>query len=174
MRWTTIDGAVEERICEGLVESFRDGIGTYGFKNKVDFWSHRLINSHDLPVGSELRSTIDGIGQLVIDTILREWGELAAMQVSQLVSWPAGTAQGAHIDRFFPDTAFAAILYLNADYSGGETFLELPEETRRVSPRTGRLLVFEGTRIMHGVEQIGQGVRYTNAMWLSAPTAGPQ
>lgn len=167
MRWMAIDNAVPEGVCTALVEAYRANIDQYGWKNKVGFWSYRLINAHDLPAGSALRTTLREIGDSVIGSISREWKQDASIQVSQLVSWPAGTSQGAHTDSYFSDTRFAAILYLNADYAGGETFLDLPEGTRRIKPETGRLLVFEGSLIPHGVEEISEGNRYTNAMWLS-------
>ena len=167
MRQLVIDDAVAGTGCSDLVDFFRANIGVYGWKNKVEFWSHRLINAHDLPQGSSARTALEEIGSRVVDAISREWDEKAMVQASQLVSWPAGTNQDAHTDKFFSDTRFAAILYLNADYSGGATFLEMPDSPVRVTPRTGRLLVFEGSRIVHGVDKVLAGTRYTNAMWLS-------
>ncbi|GAB1690082.1 2OG-Fe(II) oxygenase [Krasilnikovia sp. M28-CT-15] len=166
MRWTVIDDAVPAATCGALVDFYRRNIETYGWKNKVGFWSFRLINSHDLPDGSDSKVTLNAIGRLVVDSIAREWGEDASIQASQVVSWPEGTRQDAHLDRFFPNTRFAAILYLNDDYAGGQTFLEIPQRIERVDPATGRLLIFEGAGILHGVEEIVNGERYTNALWL--------
>jgi hypothetical protein len=91
-------------------------------------------------------------------------GQAMALDTHQLVMWPPGSEQPAHLDNRRAETRFAAILYLNDDFTGGETFFEGTGFTG--TPRTGRLIAFPGRHLRHGVHRITAGTRYTLALWF--------
>ena len=91
--------------------------------------------------------------------------ERLAWRGSTVVHWPTGSDQPAHADQYNSDLSWAGILYLNDDFQGGQTFFEA--SGRAIEPRTGRLLVFPGAALRHGVHPVTAGDRYTASMWLA-------
>jgi hypothetical protein len=96
----------------------------------------------------------------------------------QLVKWEGGQAMPPHADSVNPDgsphptahRAFAAIVYLNDDYDGGEIWF--PNQNMRVPPRRGLLVAFRGgLSHMHGVTEVTRGVRYTMPSWYGLDPA---
>ena len=59
---------------------------------------------------------------------------------------------------------YTSILYLNDDYSGGETFL--PDHNVICSAEKGKLLVFPSS-YPHGVNRIKNKCRYTLMTWFT-------
>ena len=96
----------------------------------------------------------------------------------QLVKWEGGQPMPPHADGVNPDgsphptphRAFAAIVYLNDDYDGGEIWF--PNQNVRVPPRRGLLVAFRGGMShMHGVTEVTRGVRYTMPSWYGLDPA---
>ena len=81
------------------------------------------------------------------------------LMYDQLVHWPDGTFMDFHYDRKY--TPWASVCYLNDDYSGGETVIE----GKKIEPKRGRLIVFNGSKFIHGVNPVN-GDRYTYTSWL--------
>lgn len=82
------------------------------------------------------------------------------LQNLEIVRWPPGSHQQMHYDP--PGDVFACILYLNSDFTGGQTYFE---NGRVVNPETGKLLIFSNSTIKHGVKEILRHDRYTLAFW---------
>ena len=78
----------------------------------------------------------------------------------QLTKWIENSSQSPHIDSWHN---YASILYLNDDLEGGETSFG----KQKVEPREGRLIIFEGGKIKHGVSKIKKGLRYTLPAWYN-------
>ena len=57
---------------------------------------------------------------------------------------------------------FAALIYLNDDYSGGETCFE----NTKVIPETGKLVIFSNNDLIHSVNMVKENARYTLALWF--------
>ena len=87
--------------------------------------------------------------------------------------------EGQHMDRHVDDGSmqyghdnlhmrkFSAIIYLNEDYTGGETFISNGKSDYVVSPKVGRAVCFTSDkRSAHGVNRIDSGMRGTIAMWF--------
>ena len=84
----------------------------------------------------------------------------------QVVKWPENAKQDLHVDVVQHDPhkkpPLTSITYLNDDYEGGQTMFE---DGCRFSPKTGRLLVFDGQHYKHGVTKVTKGIRYTVPCW---------
>jgi len=83
-----------------------------------------------------------------------------------VVRWPVGTFMKPHIDPHRPDQEpdlFAAVLYLNDDYTGGYTGFEECE----VKPETGKLLVFSNSIYKHHVTKIEGTERFALNIWYN-------
>lgn len=88
----------------------------------------------------------------------------------QLVRWPEGSSQGVHSDSAYesggdhpsPWRVYSAIVYLNDDYDGGNTYF--PQHDLSVIPKAGSLLTFPCTlEYMHGVSEVKNRTRFTIA-----------
>lgn len=93
---------------------------------------------------------------------------------AQLVRWDVGQELDPHADNIEPDgqpnstphRVASAVVYLNDDYTGGETFF--PGLGFRVKPEPGLALAFgSGTSHIHGVTRITAGTRFMIAAWFT-------
>lgn len=62
---------------------------------------------------------------------------------------------------------FTTVLYLNDDFDGGHTFINMNDERIEIKPETGRLVAYNGHKLEHGVTNISNGVRYTLPIWYT-------
>jgi predicted 2-oxoglutarate/Fe(II)-dependent dioxygenase YbiX len=95
-----------------------------------------------------------------------------------LVRWLPGDYQEPHADAENPDgelhpfswRKYAALVYLNRDFEGGDLYF--PNKKIRVRPQPKSLVMFPGTmEYLHEVEKITGGTRYTLAsFWTDDPT----
>lgn len=88
--------------------------------------------------------------------------EKAYVNYSQIVKWPTNSYQQSHLDFEYHD--WASILYLNENFSGGSTVVA----NQTHLPEPGKIIMFQGNSIEHGVNLIEQGERYTVATWYKS------
>ena len=79
----------------------------------------------------------------------------------QIVEWPTEEFQPTHKD--FEYHYYTSIIYLNSDFEGGETFVEKKE----IKPKQGLMVLFAGDKMIHGVNKITKGTRYTIPCWYT-------
>jgi hypothetical protein len=77
----------------------------------------------------------------------------------QLVAWPETTFQKTHLDWSYH--TYTSIIYLNDDFQGGQT--EVADTM--ISPKSGKIVTFQGNIIPHQVMPIIGNTRYTLAVW---------
>ena len=100
---------------------------------------------------------------LIAKDILYEckiYDENILLDTCQIVKWPAGSFMKPHTDP--PGDVFAAIVYLNDDYIGGETCFE----DMQIIPEIGKLVIFSNSELLHWVNTIKKATRYTLALWF--------
>ena len=78
--------------------------------------------------------------------------------------WSVGDGQPLHLDEARPTTTYAALVYLNEGFPGGETFFE---NGRTVRPHTGTLTAFRGASLRHGVRRVTSGIRLTMPIFFT-------
>jgi predicted 2-oxoglutarate/Fe(II)-dependent dioxygenase YbiX len=141
------------------------------------FWDSRVqsldqISDKDNPVRSLMHQTRLLI-QLELISVLRPPQRLFS-DTCQLVRWDVGQGLEPHADNLEPDgtdnatphRACSAIVYLNDDYEGGETFF--PGLGFRVKPEPGLALAFgAGPGHIHGVTPVTRGQRFMLATWFT-------
>ena len=127
--------------------------------NLIDFYKKNENESFSFRDTFPLDVILDSIG----DSILREckkYDENIILDTCQIVKWPSGSFMEPHLDRDF--NVFAALVYLNDDYVGGETCFEHTQ----IHPKTGKLIFFSGNKIPHAVNMVENKTRYTLALWF--------
>jgi glutaredoxin-related protein len=77
----------------------------------------------------------------------------------EIVKWPQNEFQDKHKDYSFHP--YTSILYLNDNFNGGETVVD----DKIIKPKKCKLISFEGNQIIHGVNTITKGERYTVPCW---------
>ena len=140
-------------------------------KKDGDFWSMRTIDTHNVP--DEIKTILKDIYIKTEKFILESYNLSTPvyMDTINLVRWFPGQSQPAHCDDMtdndaekikFSHRAFGSIIYLNDDYSGGETFY--PNFEIIVKPKKNTCVVHPGDcDHLHGVTQVENSVRYTIA-----------
>ena len=77
----------------------------------------------------------------------------------EIVRWPKNEYQTIHND--FNYHPLTSIIYLNDDFKGGETIVD----GKKIEPKKGRLISFNGFKLKHEVSKITQGERFTIICW---------
>jgi len=105
----------------------------------------------------------DPINFKKIETILNDFikkiNKNYVINYFEIVKWPCGESQAEHFDlQYHP---YTTILYLNDDFEGGETVVNY----KAFMPKKNTLIGFEGNKIIHKVNEIKKGSRYTLPCW---------
>lgn len=162
-------GFVPDAVCRDLVDCFDRHIGVLGMPDSQAVFSSRVLRLRQLPAvlpeGDPSLRQMRAIRWLATRHLREAFGDSRIYpEETQLVRWSAGDGQPLHLDLERPTTTYAAILYLNDGFLGGETFFE---GGRAIRPRTGTLVGFHGTTLRHGVRTILAGRRLTMPMWFT-------
>ena len=82
-----------------------------------------------------------------------------------VVRWPVGTFMKPHFDKndVHGEDVFAAMLYLNDDFTGGSTCFEDFE----VKPEIGKLIVFSNSQYLHYVSKVEGVERFVLSFWYN-------
>ena len=137
-------------------------------------------NKEEIPYGNETRggdtflTTLDGIyfdegkNSVVerVTNLCKTFDDRVVIDSAGVVRWPVGTFMNPHIDPHRPDQEpdlFAAVLYLNDDFTGGYTGFEEYE----VKPEVGKLLLFSNSIYKHHVTKIEGVERFALSIWYN-------
>lgn len=139
-----------------------------------EFWNNRSLNAINI------YNQIDEIAGKLLYNIRKKIGETIKEQyklekqvypdLCQIVRWFPGQEQHPHADDmkntdgndWFHHREYGAVVYLNDDYFGGNTFY--PKHDFYVKPEIGTLAIHPGDEEhFHGVTKIQNSVRYTIA-----------
>jgi hypothetical protein len=138
-----------------------------------EYWDNRCLNLHtitnsiDKKCGNLIESIIFSTKNYIEDQYKLD--REVFPDTIQVVRWFPNMEQHPHADdmtnteiKGFEHRVFASILYLNDNYSGGETYY--PQYDISVKPSSGKLAIHPGdTNHIHGVSKIEGGMRYTIA-----------
>lgn len=107
----------------------------------------------------------------VIQSILnicKNFDDNIKLDYPTVIRWPEGTFMKPHCDNSYQDNpdVFAALLYLNDNFSGGNTCFEHFE----IKPQTGKLVIFSNSQYLHHVTKVEGGERFVLSLWFSGLT----
>lgn len=141
------------------------------------FWADRCQHLAAMPEHARAARAMMQQARLITQVLLTQHLRLPGplySDTAQLVRWDVGMELTPYADNIHPDgspnatphRALSAIIYLNDDYEGGQTYF--PGLGVRIAPQTGQLAAFgSGASHVHGVTKVTRGVRYTMAMWFT-------
>jgi predicted 2-oxoglutarate/Fe(II)-dependent dioxygenase YbiX len=172
-----IENFLDRSQCELIRAAFDMSRGRLG-ANPVDpFWSDRLLWFDQIdPRATRAKAVMQQARFVIAYRIAEHFGVQGRLysDSQQLVLWTEGHSMPVHVDNAHPDGSkhgtphrdFAAVLYLNQEFEGGEIFF--PLQGVRLKASTGLLVGFRGTaESPHGVTAVRKGERFTMPCWYS-------
>ncbi len=154
-----VENFLQPRACEEIVRLMEEMNPT----KTDDEWNER---AYYVPWPEELRETIKYgiIAELVKYAGLKNEPKIYNLSC---VEWAEGHSMDPHrddADGRYPERQWAAVIYLNEDYEGGESYW--PGLNFEMQPSRGDLFLFRGDRLDHGVREVTKGMRRTCICWL--------
>lgn len=141
--------------CDELIEFYTDhqeDAFEYGLTRPLDLYNDKgKIYDNDL-----INNFLD-----YVTLICSKFENNLKLDKAQIVKWEVGSDMKEHSDP--PPDVFAALIYLNDDYDGGQTVID----DMIVPPHKGDLLVFSNGQINHHVKKVSNKERYTFAFWYA-------
>ena len=116
--------------------------------------------------GGDVNTTVPSLDHEVVtrvNSICKNFDSDANLDYVGVVRWPIGTFMKPHVDDnnvHNPDM-FAAMLYLNNNFSGGHTCFENFE----VKPEPGKLIIFSNSHYLHYVNKVESAERFVLSFW---------
>ena len=173
-----LEGFLDPQECRVLIDCFQRNANLL-FRNPAGdpFWVHRYLWMSSIPdTEGACKRIMQNARNRIIGMVREFYGEPREIFADsvQLVRWPPGVAMPPHADNCEPDGQpniaphrdYAAVVYLNEEFSGGEFyFVNLEVE---IKPKTGLLVAFTGgLRHLHGVRAAEGAVRFTMPSWYT-------
>jgi hypothetical protein len=155
--------------CDLLVQFFRTNIDELGCPDAEPTFEDRVIHYRNLDSGNaahaQTKRVMNAVRFVISQKIAAHFRQRCVLpEVTQLVIWKEGMSQSFHLDRARATTTYAAIVYLNADFEGGETIFR---GIKPVRPTTGAMIAFNGRNEPHGVSRVRSGTRFTLPVWFT-------
>lgn len=167
-----VDNFLSEEDCNFLIKTV----------NSIDiwedggneFWNNRCLNAINIynNISKDAGKLLYNIRNNIKESIKKEYDLNTEVypDLTQIVRWFPGMEQNPHSDdmadiegrTWFNHRNFGAIIYLNNNYSGGQTYY--PDHNFFVEPKVGRLALHPGDKDnFHGVTKVNDNIRYTIA-----------
>jgi len=130
-------------------------------------------------IGTPIEKEVTKIRDKMLEAARKSYNKPEIVpNTTTLVQWKEGKYMTAHKDNGYEndkDTLFmrefTAVMYINDDYEGGETFVldeESGDEVISYEPKKNTMLIFRSDEsCVHGVKEITAGRRLTMSMWFT-------
>lgn len=176
--WVYTD-VLSENDCDALIKLYNQvqgeeaGIGGGG--NSTVDKTIRNVNRVILPVHKGIGARLAAVG---LDANAQRWGfDIKKANQSEFLKYPTGGGRyKGHIDTFLskaPENLVecrkvTVLAFLNDDYKGGKFFLQTGHQKMYPPQKKGTVIAFPSF-ILHGVEDVEEGERYSVVTWLVGP-----
>jgi predicted 2-oxoglutarate/Fe(II)-dependent dioxygenase YbiX len=176
--WVYTD-VLSENDCDALIKLYNQvqgeeaGIGGGG--NSTVDKTVRNVNRVILPVHKGIGARLAAVG---LDANAQRWGfDIKKANQSEFLKYPTGGGRyKGHIDTFLskaPENLVecrkvTVLAFLNDDFKGGKFFLQTGHEKMYPPQKKGTVIAFPSF-ILHGVEDVEEGERYSVVTWLVGP-----
>lgn len=172
-----IDNLIEDSVCDKILDYYQqensndiNGDELPWFEDNTLYWNVL----RDTEIGKDIGLCRDR----VLDFVQKCYDKTVYPNVSTLVMWKEGKDMPIHKDNGYEDDKeqfwmrkYSTVLYLNDDYTGGETII-LKENSDEIEienkPKKGSVIVFRSDEsCLHGVKKVTRGNRLTLGMWFT-------
>lgn len=148
-----IDDVLDEAECEALIDIY-----TKNAHMTHDFNGLRPLNLDNI----EIDRAYVMHRAYRLERIARAYCGSHEIDWAEIFKRDANTWQDLHLDGASELTTLTSITYLNDNFNGGFTHLA---DGTQVKPKTGRTILFDGKKYVHGVSPVIGGTRYTLPIW---------
>jgi len=173
-----VENLLSEERRKGLIQWYQQHRHLESVGSEKDYVGIRYIHIENRAIREDIaRIYYNLVGEIrkISDQVV--WPEMIS-----LTRWHIGGLQEPHLDTYSndefkeeqvsenPSREWTCILYLNDDYTGGETYFPPCEQYpfgHQIEPKAGSGLLFQGIYIPHGVFKIRRNNRFTIAFWFS-------
>jgi len=145
------DNFIDKNECESLINFYRSYFPAYG----RHFAGTQLIDLWHLKNKFEF---INALSKKFMDHI-RPINDKVVIDYFEIVQRFPNTSMNGHFD--FAHQKYTSVIYLNDDYEGGETIIE----NKKFTPKTGKIITFEGPKMFHGISMIEKTSRFAMPIW---------
>jgi len=150
-----LDDILNSNECNNLIEIYQKNKQYSHTHGNPTFYPLNIKNILDEKnIALEVAKRIEQITNKYYNSNIIDWYEI--------VKWPCNTWQSYHLDTASKETSLTSITYLNENFDGGRSVMY---DGTKIKPKTGRTLIFDGNKYIHGVEPILKGERYTLPIW---------
>ena len=152
---------ISPQECDDLIKLSKDNIEEIPYGNPGRGGNTFLTTLDGIYFDSQENNVVDKVTDLC-----KTFDDRVIIDYASVVRWPEGTFMKPHIDPSRPGQEpdlFAAVLYLNDDFTGGYTGFEEHE----IKPEKGKLLVFSNSIYKHHVTQVEGGERFALSIWYN-------
>ena len=152
--------SLDDDMCNWFMSFHQTMFPLYG----SEFENRRIINLTELThvlYNNNLPYDVTDYLKIVqanLTTEVRKHDPQAFPNYIHCTEWTAPIYQPIHTD--FDEHVWTSILYLNDNFTGGNTIIE----GERIPPKKGSVITSKG-ELKHGVEEVTEGNRYTISVW---------
>lgn len=170
------DNVVSESTCKALREYMDKTIKrkeNYDV-NEVPWFEDEMVNYEQI-TDKNIVDLIRPVRSTVVELASNCFGIQLYPHFSDLVLWRTGRRMQTHQDDgglehgFLFPRKVSCVVYLNDDFTGGETVIKTEHDTPYISkPKQGSVVIFlSDSRCEHSVNEVLSGDRYTLPMWFT-------
>ena len=170
-----VKNAVSNNFCDNLIKEYsKDEVEKLqpeisGIPGRIDL-NIRNVARLQLPINQGIGATLTSIG-LNLNHQFWQYNITHSNQTEFLMYEPGGKYE-AHVDTFHQHSnetrKLTAIAILNDNFEGGKFFIQQGHEKTYPPQEKGDVIVFPSFMV-HGVEPVTKGVRYSVVTWMVGP-----
>lgn len=176
-----VPNVISDDQCDILIDFHREHPHLLDWEDKALQYNGRKINFQNI-MSDHIRIIMKRLEYIAIGEIKRNTNQLVFPEQTELMRWPIGCEQDAHVDIYsdmsdddpssfvIPKTEWASIVYLNDNFKGGKTIFTPCEEIPlgfEFVPKKGSMILFQGLYFLHAVTKVYRNDRYTVPMWFT-------
>ena len=176
----TIRNAITDAECNEVISYIRTRTTPAVSSSDMPWHDGNSVSWENIQ-DSKVKRIVTAYKYKLCQIAANHYGELVYPNFTDMVLWVPGKSMMPHTDdgqllesaEYLRTRKYTAVLYLNDDFVGGETFV-LNEQGERqfFKPVKGTALVMTSDkRCMHGVNILTSGLRYTLAVWMTVNPA---
>ena len=154
------DNFLTIKECKNIIQYYNDNLDNVYENLFREQGGFRVNKTYPLPL---LENPVPFLEEICnnISNICNSFHSDLKLDNYQIVRWPVNSQMFFHQDE--PGDIFATLVYLNDNYSGGQTkFKEFA-----IEPKVGRLVIFSNFSYHHSVTKVQRNERYTLAGWYT-------
>ena len=168
----TLKSAITEQFCDNLINTYskdevKKELPYIGTDAETVDYNIRNVKRVELPESTGIGGTLTAIG---LNTNHKFWKfEVTHSNQTEFLMYEVGGKYEEHTDTFFDHSdetrKLTVLAILNDDYEGGKFYVRNGKDKIYPPQSKGDVIVFPSF-IMHGVEPVTKGQRFTAVTWL--------